>query len=326
MSFNTGVLINGLLLALHIGVRSFPCEMVRKAPMLIVSRFSLQKKTREVIILLVATLSILLTPEIFAQGVKPAPAETSTTVAQINKSTPSGWSLDLGFEYSENVAQQEEGPKESGMELLLTPNYKINGTFSLGVKASIIQASTENKKPSLSNTQVILGMKGWALKDSMTTVHSAAAILPTSIVSREDDRLKSSISISNGLAWIATPRFIAIYKLGFSRNFHEFTINADGLANVEYRIAHSLDLKLMLTKKLYLTTIGVFRQGRTYQGFERQDFQFHGDINYDILDNLTMNVGTSNEGAAMKANGVDSNISVYDEKSTIWRFGISATL
>ena len=295
--------------------------------MLIVSRFSLPKNFRALIILIAAALSILFTPEVFSQNApKPAPVATSTTISPAAKPDASAWSLGLGLEYSENVAQQEEGPKESGIELLIAPGLKINETFSAGLISSLLQASTGDKKPELSNTQLSLSMKGWAPSDAVTTLHSAATILPTSIASRETDRLKSSIGITNGLSIAVSPRFTVIYKLGLNRNFHEFTINADGRANVEYRLSNSLDLKLAITEKVSLVTTGIYRQGRTYQGFERQDFQFHGDINYDFLENLTMNVGTSNEGAAMKANGVDSNISVYDEKSTIWRFGISATL
>jgi hypothetical protein len=300
--------------------------MVRKAPMLIVLRFGLLRKHRDLIVSIATTLSLLMSSSASAQKTKPAAVATSTTAPAKIEQPQSAWTLGLGVEYSENAAQQEEGPKESGMELTIAPSLKINKSLSLGVKSSLIQASTEDKKPTLSNTQIGLGIKGWTLTDSISSVHSIATVLPTSIASKESDRLQSSLSITNGLAMIINPRFDLTFKLGLSRNFHEFTINADGRANVEYRLTQSLDLKLMLIQDLYLTTTGVLRQGRTYQGFERQDFQFHGDINYDFLENWTMNLGTSNVGPALKANGVDSNISVYDAKSTVWRFGISAVL
>lgn len=286
-------------------------KMVRKAPML------------KSLILILVLLSNLFSLFVNAQT---TPTATSATKTSILNPTPADWTLGLGLEYSENIAQVEEGPKESGMELAFTPGYKINNTFTLNGEYSIIQTSTEDKKPMSSNTQAILRMKGWDLTDSIISVHSLTVVMPTSQTSREVDRLLSSFALSNGLKMTLHPKFELTYRLGLTRNFHEFTINAEGRANVEYRLANSLNAKLILTEKLNLVATGVYRLGRTYGGFQRSDFQFHGDINYDFNENLSVNLGTSNEGAALKANGVDSNISVYDEKSTVWRVGLSTSL
>ncbi len=274
-------------------------------------------------ILIIMLLSILFSLFVNAQT---PPVATNTTKNSTATPNPAVWSLGLGLEYSENVAQVEDGPKESGMELAFTPGYVINDTFALSGAFSMIQMSTEDKKPMSSNTQVGLSMKGWDITKSIKTVHGATAVLPTSQTSREIDKLHSSIGISNGLKMTLHPKFELTYRLGLTRNFHEFTINANGSANVEYRLANTINMKLIATEKLNLTATGVYRLGRTYEGFQRSDFQFHGDINYDILDNLSVNLGSSNEGAALKANGVDSNISVYDEKSTVWRVGISTSI
>lgn len=285
--------------------------MVRKAPML---------KSGNLILMF---LSILFSLAAFAQN-----SANGTSSAKIPTAPPkpSAWSLGMGLEYSENVAQVEDGPKESGMELAITPGYKINDTFALSGAFSIIQASTEDKKPLASNTQIGLSMKGWNLNSSIQSVHGASLILPTSEVSQKTDKLLSAVGINSGLKMALHPKFEMTYRLGVTRSFHEFTINANGSANVEYRLSNSLNLKLNLTEKINVVTAGTYRIGRTYQGFERTDFTFDGDINYDAFENLSINLGTSNAGPALKANGVDSNISVYDEKSTIWRVGLSTSI
>lgn len=241
-------------------------------------------------------------------------------------SAPSAWSLGLGLEYSENVAQVEDGPKDSGIEFAITPGYKINDTFALSGAFSMIQTSTEDKKPTASNTQTTLAMKGWELTPSIKTVHGATLVLPTSQVTRETDKLYAAFGVNSGVKMTMHPKFEMTYRLGLTRNFHEFNINANGSPNVEYRLTNSLNMKLILTDKINLVATGVYRMGRTYEGFERTDFQFDGDINLDVLESLSINIGTSNAGPALKANGVDSNISVYDEKSTVWRVGVSTSI
>lgn len=277
-------------------------------------------KSRILILMLLSTLFSLIV------NAQTTPSATNTTKKSTATPTPPAWSLGLGLEYSENVAQVEDGPKESGMELAFSPGFKVNDTFAMSGAFSLIQTSTEDKKPMSSNTQVGLSMKGWTLTNSMKSVHGATVVLPTSQTSQEVEKLHSSIAISNGLKMTLHPKLELTYLLGLSRNFHEFTINANGSANVEYRLANTLNMKLILTDKLNLAATGIYRMGRTYEGFQRSDFQFHGDINYDILDSLSVNLGTSNQGASLKANGVDSNISVYDEKSTVWRIGISTSI
>lgn len=311
MSSKTGDLKNGPDIALLLTYDKTIIKKVRKAPML---------KSGSLILMFLSTLfSLSVTAQTTAAG-------TSKTKATSTAGTPSPWSLGLGLEYSENVSQVEDGPKESGMEMALTPGYKINETFTLSGAFSMIQMSTEDKKPTASNTQVLLAMKGWELTPSIKTVHSATLVLPTSQVSRETDKLQAAFGVTSGMKMTLHPKFETTYRLGLSRNIHEYNINANGSANVEYRLSNSLNIKLILTEKLNLVATGVYRIGRTYEGFERTDFQFDGDINYDVFESLSINVGTSNSGPALKANGVDSNISVYDEKSTVWRVGLSTSL
>ena len=170
--------------------------------------------------------------------------------------------------------------------------------------------------------KVSLEKKHHNLTPELKTLHSLAGVLPTSEESKTRDRLQGAVLITNGLQ--LTKTFATIeYKIGISRNFHQFNVNADGDPNIEYRLSNSLSLEIPVTEKFSISTVGVYRLGQTYNGFQRHIYEFQADLNYEIAKQVVINLGTSNGGNSLKNNGVDSNISAYNEDTSVTRLGLN---
>lgn len=233
--------------------------------------------------------------------------------------------LGLAAQYSQKNAVEETKPRENDFSLTFLPVYKINDTFTVGAKSIFTYNNYGPKDSTLSNTLISLGIKGYKFNESFVTNHSLSTTLVTNKESQEVDRLRAGFGISNGL--IFTSSLIdAEYKLGLSKNIHEYNFNAEGKANIEYRISNSLEVKFPITQKFYLSSLGIYRIGYTYQKFQRYSYEWHSDLNFDATEKLSFNLGISNDGSALKANGVDSNISAFDENTSSVRAGVSMTL
>ncbi len=252
-------------------------------------------------------------------------AQSSITKFKKEAEVKKDFSLDLGIEYSQKTAVEEKGSTESSTDFLIAPNYKINNKLSLAAKAVVSKENSNQRQTSISDTKIALALKGFKLSEQFETLHSISGVVPTNEDSQKQDRLYTSIGLTNGIKFSNAVAEIK-YKLGLSRNFHEFNINADGSPNIEYRLANTLEIKIPVTESFSITSVGTYRLGRTYAGAQRTDFIFDTDLNYDILENLSVNLGTSNEGGALKANGVDSNISAFNENTSVYRLGLSLTL
>ncbi len=233
--------------------------------------------------------------------------------------------LETSLEHSQRTAQDEKSKREESMDLSLGVGYKINQTFKASIKTYFSKPNTGSQETEISNTQLGLGMRGYELNSSVRTTHSVAAIIPTSVQSREQDRLKGGLILSNGLRYQGSVLMLQ-YSLGLTENFHEFNLNAQGSPNVQRTLVNSLTTQVQLAKRFSVSAVGVYGAGRTYGNKERSSFQFHGDLNYDVDSKMTLNLGTSNAGQALKANGVDSNITAFDEDSAVIRAGISIVL
>jgi hypothetical protein len=273
-----------------------------------------------------------------AAVIEPAPEATTTSqspsrtgvsgtstvqIKQPEATETKALSIALGLELAEKIVKEESSPKENTLSLLIAPAYKINDTFTAAGKIVINQDNYAQHETTASDATLALSIKGFKINEQFKSVHKVTTLIPVAETTVKRDRLQSSLALSNGISYSGV-YFDMAYGLSVSRNFHQFTQNAEGSANIQYRVAQTIDLKVPLfIEKFYATATGTYRYGRTYGGFERYGFIFDADLNYDFKDNLSANVGTSNDGSALKSNGVDSNIALYDENNSVVSAGVS---
>jgi hypothetical protein len=257
-----------------------------------------------------------------ATSIAPSPVGTSVTAIEENLTRKSPFALNLALEMSEKIQKDEFTPKENSLTMTFEPIYKFSEIFVGSAKIAINQDNFGQHETTMSDGTIALGIKGYDFSPEFKTVHSLGTVVPVTEKSTETDRLQGTLSTSNGIAFSGL-YFNLTYKLGLVRFFHEFTQNAEGSPNLQYRISHLLDLKIPITDQFSLSTVGAYRTGWTYKGFERFGFIFDADLNYDLNKNLAIFIGTSTDGNALKSNGVDSNITVFDENTSSYRMGIS---
>ncbi len=249
----------------------------------------------------------------------------SSSVMQIQNdgiSDRKGLGIIAGLEYAQKSAVDERGARDSETNLLLAPTYTINSRFALSAKGIITKQNSGPKDTTFSNTTVSLAIAGIQLNDQFKTIHAVSGVIPTSQDNQKVDRLMGGVSLKNGISFDYSIINLK-YSITLAQNFHEYNFNADGEANVQYRLGQALEVAVFVTDHLYITAAGIYRNGRTYGGFDRTAFGIDADLNYDLTRNFSLNIGTSNEGSAYKSNGVDSNISAYDANTSVVRAGMS---
>lgn len=253
--------------------------------------------------------------------------QQQTSVTQVSPEAAAEakkFSLATSIEYSQKNAVDAVGDPERSTGVSIIPGYKLNETFKVSGRIDITKDLYGPENTTTSDVTLKLGIAGIKINEQLKSSHSVSTVIPASEASKKVARLQSSIGISNGLSYENSILSIA-YSLSLSRNFHEYNFNAEGSANVEYRLGNSVEIKIPITDKFSISTLGIYKIGRTYGGFERFSFESHSDLNYDFTDMLSMNLGTSNGGSALKANGVDSNIDIYNENTSETRLGLSYT-
>jgi hypothetical protein len=240
----------------------------------------------------------------------------------LNSETAKKFSLITGLEYSQKVEVEENTERESSTDLSFMATYKINELYNLSAKTALTQELNGPRNSAISDTTVGIGVKGVKINDQWITTHAMSAILPTSETSQERDRLRTALAISNGVSY-SGDLLKAKYSLGLSKNFHEFDQNAEGTFLNEYRITNLISLIVTVSDKFSVSVSGLYRISYTYDKIDRYGFGTFGDLNYAFKEDLFTNLGVSTEGNALKSNGVDSNINVYDDTASVVRAGLT---
>ena len=287
---------------------------------------NVQKNFRILVLCLASSITALAAEtSTTAVSTSPLPQTTSTTTIAtpvLNNETAKKFSLITGLEYSQKVEVEENTERESSTDLSFMATYKINDLYNVSAKTALTQENNGPKNSSISDTTVGFSVKGVKINDQWITTHAMSAILPTSETSQDRDRLRAAIAITNGVSY-SGDLLKAKYSLGLSKNFHEFDQNAEGTFLNEYRITNLISLIVTVSDKFSVSVSGLYRISYTYDKIDRYGFGTFGDLNYAFKEDLFTNLGVSTEGNALKSNGVDSNINVYDDTASVVRTGLT---
>lgn len=272
----------------------------------------------------------------FAQPAPTQPASAATSSAISNLSTTSSmpatnevkpkanktFGLALSLEYSSNMLKEGSVGHQAGTAMTIAPSYKISDRFSMAAETIIEKQHTAPGDTTISNTIVGLSMKGYKFNDQVGLSHSLSATLPTNKEIRDRDRLQVGATIGTKIA-ADLKSVILVGGVTLRKNVHEFNINANGSPNIEYTLSERLDLEIPMGDKFAYTATGIYRTSWTYGGFQRNSFLFDTGLDFAATPALTLSAGVTNEASALKANGRDSNIALYDEKTSVMRAGMT---
>ncbi len=230
----------------------------------------------------------------------------------------------LNLETSSNMYREDSVNRQATTDLLFIPSYKFSELYSLAAKSTLSKQNTGPRNTTVTNTSVALIRKGMDLGSNASLSHSLAAILPTNEDAKTQDRLQGAVAIGSDVKF----NFLNVkseYSLSVLRNFHEYTVNAENSPNVQYTLRHDLSFLIALSSRFSLAPSGYYKSGWTYENYDRNNFGLGLDFLFKPNKEITVYVGSGNEGPAYKANGTESNIQAYDQNTSVLRAGLSYT-
>jgi hypothetical protein len=133
--------------------------------------------------------------------------------------------------------------------------------------------------------------------------------------------------LSLDLTRLGLEEFSLMTQLSLGKNFHEFNTNRVGSSNTEYLIIPTIALSYQITDKWSATVAASRSIGLTYSTQSpKHSFALSQEVSWQVLDQLNINLSHSNGGVAYKENGIDTNISVFDENASTLSGGVTLTL
>lgn len=284
--------------------------------------------------------SILLASNSFAANVntssnKSVMSADRVSMEEVEKRTSFSASIDISR--STSLYDHQDGSRSDSLDFRLTTGlaFPIGHSLAMVVDYSNDLNDPENTAAGLIDPALKYSFKSsdwaWSAPYILTFRPSISTILPITKRSTKRDQLQGSFS--GGVAFGIKPDGIyqddgmwsVMIGLSAGRNFHAYEENINGTVLNKYSSNQSLDIGYSISDFSFSVSY-LHRSRWTYQGNIRESFVLSEEIGYSLSDNFSVNMGHSNEGSMIKANGYESNLDVIDEENSSVYMGINASI
>lgn len=266
--------------------------------------------------------SVFLASKTYAANVNSSSIKASsatTTSAQSATKNNKIFSIQASLTQESNMYDQQDYNRVDNTSLLINLGAKIADKSTLTLTTSFVKEYSAAEAFTMENTTLGLTHKTLQINPDLSWNNRIFAVAPTSRYSQLNDSLRGSAGLSTILNLNNNNTILPFNISGaltLQSNFHEYNLNADGTPNTQYSLGQSLTIGLNFTDSIALTFSGLYKTSYNYENRKKYGFNTSADLSYAINDHWGVSTGISNGGNALKANGVDSNISLIDQKTS----------
>lgn len=238
---------------------------------------------------------------------------------------------------STSLIDFQDGTRSDSLDIrLVLQGLLLNGhSLSTTLDYSENLQDPEDTNSGLFDPIVTYGFKNsqwaWSHPYILSMTPSLTAVIPATERSIKRDQLQGAIA--GALTFLVRPDGLTnnfgswsiLMGLTAGRNFHTFEEDINGQVLNQYSSNQSFGLGYNFGS-WDLSLNYLHRSRWTYQGNTRDSFELSQEIAYALNENFAVNVGHSNGGSSLKANGYESNLELINENNSIVYLGIQAGL
>lgn len=256
-------------------------------------------------------------------GAKKATLQNQPANALVAAPAPEAkkWSAMVSLSRSTSLYDQKDGSRRDSGDVYARLGLKV--TDNWGLSTAIGHSTDLNNSEYSDFGDVSFGASRKAMKlgTLMSWTPSLAAIFPTSKSSQvyQNMLFAAGGTVSVALVPEILPENLTVgFAVGLTRLVHQYEENSLGGVNTEWSSRQSASVGYSLGR-FSLSAQFIHRNSLSYQGTLREGFDHTEDLSYQASDNLSVSIGHSLSGSALRPNGQDSNLALVNENdSTVY--------
>jgi len=267
---------------------------------------------------ILATLGLACLPEfVFAEQEEPS------TTATIVEKQPKNWTLPVSLSLESNLRSPllEADEHSANLSLQLAPSYKINKHLKTSAVFTAYKALDGEKELALSDAQVGAHLTSQKINSTLAYSADSLWVLPLSESSRKRTGLITSHTLRPNLTIKLSEHIVSglqlVARLGLTRHIHSFTTSTAGASNAQHALNPRIDIMYSPLSRWHFTAINSYSLAWTYQGTRYENFRFIQEMSFDLAKTTQLSLGHTNQGGALKADGMSSNIHIFNARSSL---------
>lgn len=255
-------------------------------------------------------------------------AQTSQTISQ---SSVSNIGFNATATASSNLEKQDSANYSATSDFSLTTILKNLPFGSLNLFVSGSKGLTGEREFNL-NDGAISNTQNLGAYSNVNFGLSMSAILPLSENSQKNTYLNTKLTVtpiasyqfknmSSALDWLSIS-----YRPNAGTYFHDYKVTQAGGSNPQYSLGQRLIVSISLSDSLSLDLDGGYTRYYSYQGSTWDIFNFDQSLSYAFNAYGSIYVGHNNAGNALAPNGRNSNIDMFDNRSSTVYSGLNIAI
>lgn len=256
-----------------------------------------------------------------------AAGTSSVTAVLAAPSSPSRYRLRLDGSYNSSLHSPQSHQRKSDATVIIEPSVRLNERFKLSSASTVSQDFADPaQKTTFSNTRLSFSHAPIQLHPLVKLGAALVGTLPTDRFAVEDETYQGAVGTSTRLLFDLAPIHLPLngyVGVNYDRNFHRYNINSSGSPNLRERIKEYAVLQLPISSRWDVSVSGTFVSAWTYRSFVRNRFELSEEIGYTLNPETRFYLGHGNMGQAFKANGHDTNITLFDQHDSMLSVGAS---
>lgn len=264
-------------------------------------------------------LAVILTLSMLSQSAERTPAGSSTEVAEEKSEKIFGFQASMTG--SGSLHEMSDPDRTMTLVWTLAPSVKLGELHRLSLAAGLVHdfRATENET-TFTNGRLALSRKPYDLAKGVTLAPRVSARLPFNDHALRADSFVTGFTAEGKLALDLTERgalpLTLTGMLSATRNLHTFSTSTSGVSNSAWEMSEGVSLEYALGKRVTLFGTGTVSHTWSYEGNPRSIFEFGEGVQVELSQGVSVVVGHTNSGNTLRANGMDSNIALFDPNAS----------
>jgi hypothetical protein len=220
--------------------------------------------------------------------------------------------------------------KPSDEDHILSNDISILPTIDLPMGFTLVGSLGANKNfKGERKTEITDGLIGVSRKirrfGDLTLSGSATSIIPLSENSKKNTQLRTAITLKPTLSYKLRDDINLSYAPSAKVYFHKYKNALTGASNTNYQLKNIAALSYSGFEALTLIASASYSRNITYRGNTTDAYAFAQIASYTTTENTSVSIGHALGSSPLKANGIDQEIKLYDERKSSIFAGFSFT-
>ncbi|MCO4793448.1 MAG: hypothetical protein KC493_07045 [Bacteriovoracaceae bacterium] len=250
----------------------------------------------------------------------------SDSTSSVKKSK--NWSLSTSATLNTSMHHLDDAEKSISSDLGVSHSYKFKNGVRMFTSVSGNKNLQGERKWNWSNSAVGLSTT-LGQSEAGRVGGTLIGYIPTSEYSKKYQKMITGFKASPSFTIFGKNFGINSMSISYVPNaalyFHEYTTALTGGSNTQYSLGNALSVNYGFSDQVSMNVTGSYNRRVTYEGGERDSFGFAATAGYSPTAQTSLSLGYANGGSPLAANGSNTDIDIFDERSAAMFFSLGYT-